>query len=131
MKWVFGTFKGIAQHIIATWFEGFGGGGQVVSVLAFYSDNPSSNPAEVNNFNLYNCAEMNKKEAGDGPILKTNMKISEENLPIFWPLWPTFLMLLNIYFPFDRLYSCHCWSQNSNQNPLKELNIALLKQFLG
>ena len=28
------------------------GGGQVVSVLAFYFNNPSSNPAEVNNFYL-------------------------------------------------------------------------------
>ena len=28
------------------------GGGQVVSVLAFYSDNPSSNPAEVYNFSV-------------------------------------------------------------------------------
>ena len=26
------------------------GGGQVVSVLAFFSDNPSSNSADVNNF---------------------------------------------------------------------------------
>ena len=26
------------------------GGGQVVSVLALYSDDPSSNPAEVNSF---------------------------------------------------------------------------------
>ena len=26
------------------------GGGQVVGVLAFYSDNPSSNPARVDNF---------------------------------------------------------------------------------
>ena len=28
------------------------GGGQVVSVLAFYSDNPSSNPAGVDNFSV-------------------------------------------------------------------------------
>ena len=28
------------------------GGGQVVSVLAFYSDDPSSNPAEVCNFSV-------------------------------------------------------------------------------
>ena len=32
-----------------------GGGGQVVSVLAFYSVDPSSNPAEVNSFNSLNC----------------------------------------------------------------------------
>ena len=29
---------------------GRGGGGQVVSVLAFYSDNPSSNPSEGYSF---------------------------------------------------------------------------------
>ena len=28
------------------------GGGQVVSVLAFYSDDPSSNPAEVYKFSV-------------------------------------------------------------------------------
>ena len=31
---------------------GRGGGGKVVSVLAFYSDNPSSNPAEVEKFSV-------------------------------------------------------------------------------
>ena len=49
------------------------GCGQVVGVLAFYSDDPSSNRAEV-----YNCSlklllkrrKINKKEAGDGPFLK-------------------------------------------------------------
>ena len=40
------------------------GGGQVVSVLAFNSYNPSSNPGDVYSF-LYNmCFEKNKKEAG-------------------------------------------------------------------
>ena len=48
------------------------GGGQVVSVLAFYSDNPSSNPAEVYNFSvklLLKRTKLNKKEAGVGPFL--------------------------------------------------------------
>ena len=43
------------------------GGGQVVSVLAFYSDDPSSNPAEVYNFPvklLLKRTKINKKEAG-------------------------------------------------------------------
>ena len=31
------------------------GGGQVVSVLAFYCDDPSSNPAEVN---ISNCVKI-------------------------------------------------------------------------
>ena len=47
------------------------GGGQVVSVLAFYSDDPSSNPAEIYNFSvklLLKRTKINKKEAGVGPF---------------------------------------------------------------
>ena len=47
------------------------GGGQVVSVLAFYSDDQSSNPAEVYNFSVKIVIEkkkINKKEAGVGPF---------------------------------------------------------------
>ena len=43
------------------------GGGQVVSVLAFYSDDPSLNPADVYNFSvklLLKRMKINKKEAG-------------------------------------------------------------------
>ena len=43
------------------------GGGQVVSVLAFYSDDPSSNPAEVFNFSvklLLKRTKINKKRPG-------------------------------------------------------------------
>ena len=43
------------------------GGGKVVSVLAFYSDNPSSNPAEVYNFSvklLLKRTKINKKRPG-------------------------------------------------------------------
>ena len=49
------------------------GGGLVVSVLAFYSDDPSSIPAEVYNFFCKNIVEKNEnkqKEAGVGPLLK-------------------------------------------------------------
>ena len=52
------------------------GGGQVVSVLAFYSDDPSSNPAEVYNFSvklLLKRTKINKKEAGVGPFLKKQL----------------------------------------------------------
>ena len=45
----------------------------MVSVLAFYSDNPSSNPAEVYNFSvklLLKRTKINKKEAGVGPFFK-------------------------------------------------------------
>ena len=48
------------------------GGGQVVSVLAFNSDHPSSNPAEVYKFSvklLLKSTKINKKEAGVGPFL--------------------------------------------------------------
>ena len=43
------------------------GGGQMVSVLALYSVDPSSNPAEVNSFNSLNClkcTKINKKRPG-------------------------------------------------------------------
>ena len=45
----------------------------MVSVLAFYSDDPSSNPAEVYNFSvklLLIRTKINKKEAGVGPFFK-------------------------------------------------------------
>ena len=38
------------------------GGGQVVSVLAFYSDDPSSNPAEVYNFSVKLLLKRMKKK---------------------------------------------------------------------
>ena len=38
----------------------------MVSVLAFYSDNPSSNPAGYLNF-LFEKAKINENEAGVGP----------------------------------------------------------------
>ena len=42
---------------------GRNGGGQVVSVLAFYSDDPSVNPAEAYSFFcwIYVCKEKNKQ----------------------------------------------------------------------
>ena len=49
------------------------GGGLVVSVLAFYSDDPSSIPAEVYNFFCKIVVEKNEnkqKEAGIGPFLR-------------------------------------------------------------
>ena len=60
----------MSQKYILSWGRG---GGQVVSVLAFYSDGPSSNPAEVYNFSvklLFKRTKINKKEAGVGPFLK-------------------------------------------------------------
>ena len=42
------------------------GGGQVVSVLAFYSDDPSSNPAEVYNFSVKIVIEKNKNKLKRG-----------------------------------------------------------------
>ena len=52
-------------------FEQGCGGGLVVSVLAFYSDDPSSIPAEVYNFFCKIVVEKDEnkqKEAGVGPI---------------------------------------------------------------
>ena len=40
------------------------GGGQVVSVLAFNSDDPSSNPAKVYCSYSLNCLKINKKGLG-------------------------------------------------------------------
>ena len=45
------------------------GGGLVVSILAFYSDNPSLNPASILIF-LY---KKTKKEARVGPSLKSTL----------------------------------------------------------
>jgi len=45
--------------------------GQVVSVLAFNSDNPSSNPAEAYSFSVkivFEKSKPNKKEAAVGPF---------------------------------------------------------------
>ena len=45
----------------------------MVSVLAFYSDDPSSNPAEVYNFSvklLLKRTKINGKGAGVGPFFK-------------------------------------------------------------
>ena len=47
----------------------------MVSVLAFYSDDPSSIPAEVYNFFCKNIVEKNEnkqKEAGVGPLFFLN-----------------------------------------------------------
>ena len=52
---------------------GRGGGGQVVSMLAFYSNDPSSNPADAYSFSVKFVFEKNEnkqKEAGVGPFLK-------------------------------------------------------------
>ena len=43
------------------------GGGQMVSVLAFYSDDPSSNPAEACEI-VFEKNRNKQKEAGVGPF---------------------------------------------------------------
>ena len=51
------------------------GGGQVVSVLAFYSDDPSWNPAEAKSvfYNIvFEKSENKQKEAGVGPLFIKN-----------------------------------------------------------
>ena len=52
------------------------GGGLVVSVLAFYSDDPSSIPAEVYNFSvklLLKRTKINKKRPGLAQFLKKTL----------------------------------------------------------
>ena len=53
------------------------GGGLVVSVLAFYSDDPSSIPAEVYNFSvklLLKRTKINKKRPGLAHLKKINVR---------------------------------------------------------
>ena len=48
-------------------------GGQVVSEIGFYSDDPSSNPAEVYSFSVILClkrTKINEKETGVGSLFK-------------------------------------------------------------
>ena len=61
----------VEENMICCWISG--GGGQMVIVLTFYSDNACSNPAERTVLVLQNClkrAEIKKKEDGDGPFLE-------------------------------------------------------------
>ena len=54
------------------------GGGQVVSVLAFHSDDPSLIPAEAYSFSVKFVFEKNEnkqKEAGVGPFLNKCVKM--------------------------------------------------------
>ena len=47
------------------------GGGQIVSVLAFYYNDPSSNPADAYSFSVKSVFDKNEnkqKEAGVGPF---------------------------------------------------------------
>ena len=54
---------------VQTWTRLGQRGSLVVSVLAFYSDAPRSNPAGYFNY-LYEKTNKNKKVAGVGPSLK-------------------------------------------------------------
>ena len=68
------------------------GGGQVVSVLAFYSDDPSSNPAEVYNFSVKIVIEKNKNKQKRGwgwPIFLHYQLRS--------PCYPKFYFFLYLY----------------------------------
>ena len=47
----------------------------MVSALAFYSDDLSSNPAELYNFYSVNCLKRTKRN-GDGPFLKMPPKLN-------------------------------------------------------
>ena len=43
-------------------------GGQVVSMFAFYSDDPNLNPAEKTQSLFCKLFQKERKEAGDGPL---------------------------------------------------------------
>ena len=53
------------------------GGGQVVSELAFYSDDPSSNPAEVYNFSVKIVIEKNENKQKRGRDRLIFIKLSK------------------------------------------------------
>ena len=56
-----------------------GGGGQVVSALAYYSDNPSSDPADVYCFLLkfvFERTKINKKRPGLAHLLKNGWQVT-------------------------------------------------------
>ena len=62
---------------------GHGGGGQVVSMLAYYFDIPSLNPAEAYSFSVKFVFEKNenKQKRGRGwPIKKEEENIAEARL---------------------------------------------------
>ena len=61
------------------------GGGQVVSVLAFYFVDPSSNPAEIYSFNPVNClkrTKINKIEAVVGTFFTNMWKTVNKSVPL-------------------------------------------------
>ena len=84
------------------------GGGQVVSMLAFYSDDPSLNLAVVYSFSVKIVFEKNKnkqKEAGVGPFKK--IKITFGKFP---KLRNT---NSNSYFYYLAIQSWSVWLRNT------------------
>ena len=65
------------MKVLTLWYLGRGGGLEV-SVLAFYSGDPGSNPAGYLNF-LYEKTKMNEKEIVS-PSLKKAMALRQPNL---------------------------------------------------
>ena len=60
------------------------GGGRVVSVLAFYYDDPSSNPADVYSFYSANCLKRTKKRPGMAHFFKKTIKAHADPFCIIW-----------------------------------------------
>ena len=67
-SWAHGCTLNISLNVLMLKVEFMGrGGGQVVSVLAFYSDDPSSHPTEALSFSIILClkrTKINKKRPG-------------------------------------------------------------------
>ena len=68
------------QHVALAQEDGMLGIGdcQVVSVLAFYSDHPSSNPTEACNFSVKLClkiTKINKKRPGLAHLKKSRLHV--------------------------------------------------------
>ena len=58
------------------------GGGKVVSVLAFYSDNPSSNPAKVYSFFCNIVFEKNENKQKEAHLKKISTKLKKVKIGI-------------------------------------------------
>ena len=60
--------RSTSKKTIKTYLVRGRGGSQVVSVLAFYSDDPSSNPAEVYSFSVQFVLEKNENKQREAVV---------------------------------------------------------------
>ena len=76
-------------------------GGQVVSVLAFYSDNHSSNPAAAYSFSVKLCL---KERLNINSVFLSARKTIERNVFEDFPIFGFHYRNFNSAFPFPNLF---------------------------